>query len=124
MEADRGRVDDYYLAEGAGWPAASPKPYVVTRAQVDAIYAAFPAHLRPAILLGAFAGLRTAEVVGLRVADVDLLRGYIKPSQQLHRRVDGGEELKSATSETPLPMPEELARDLSAAHARWGGGTW
>jgi exodeoxyribonuclease V alpha subunit len=23
VEADRGRADDYYLAEGTGWPAAS-----------------------------------------------------------------------------------------------------
>lgn len=101
--------------------AGRQKPYVATRVQVDAIYAAFPEHLRPAVLLGAFAGMRTAEVVGLRVADVDWLRFYINPAQQLHKHVDGGEALKSDMSTTPIPVSEALIRDLSAAVARWGG---
>lgn len=101
--------------------AGRQKPYVATRSQVDAIYEAFPEHLRPAVLLGAFAGLRTAEVVGLRVADIDWLRFYINPAQQLHKHVDGGEALKSDMSTTPIPVSEELIRDLSAAVARWGG---
>ncbi|WP_448623988.1 tyrosine-type recombinase/integrase [Geodermatophilus sp. URMC 64] len=73
-------------------------------------------HLRPAILLGAFVGLRTAEAVGLRVADVDFARGVVRPAQQ-----GNGEPLKSETSRTPLPIPQELALELSAAVARWGG---
>jgi integrase len=32
-----------------------------------------------------------------------------------------GEELKTETSKTPLPIPRELALDLSGAVARWGG---
>lgn len=45
-----------------------------TGAQVDAVYPAFPKPLRPAILLGAFADLRTAEAVGLRQGHVDRTR--------------------------------------------------
>jgi integrase len=101
--------------------AGRQKVYVATRAQVDAVYAAFPQHLRPAILLGAFAGLRTAEAVGLRQEHVDLLRLCINPVEQLHRRSDGAEELQSGTSGTSIPIPEGLALDLSAAIARWGG---
>jgi integrase len=101
--------------------AGRQKVYVATRAQVDAVYAAFPEHLRPAILLGAFAGLRTAEAVGLRQRHVDFLRLYINPVEQLHRHSDGAEELKSETSGTSIPIPEGLALDLSAAIARWGG---
>src|SRR5438309_4473494 len=52
--------------------------------------------------LGAFVGLRTAEVVGLRVADVDFMRGIVRPVQQRD-----GEPLKSETSRTPLPIPSE-----------------
>ena len=32
-----------------------------------------------------------------------------------------GEPLKTETSRTPLPIPQELALDLSAAVAGWGG---
>ena len=80
------------------------------------LHDAVPEHLRPAILLGAFVGLRTAEVVGLRVSDGDFMRGIVRPVQQ-----GAGEELKTESSRTPLPIPQELALQLSAAVARWGG---
>lgn len=95
--------------------AGKPRPYVATTAQVWALYDAFPAHLQPAVLLGAFVGLRTAEVVGLRVFDVDFMRGVVRPVVQR-----AGEELKTDISRTPLPIPQELALELSAAVARWG----
>ena len=56
-------------------PMGKPKLYLATTAQVWAIHDAMPVHLRVAVLLGAFAGLRIAEVSGLRVADVDFTRG-------------------------------------------------
>ena len=59
---------------------ASQRPYVATTEQVWALYDAFADHLRPAVLLGAFVGLRTAEVVGLRVSDVDFMRGVVTPA--------------------------------------------
>ena len=96
--------------------AGKPRPYVATTEHVWALHDAVAEHLRPAILLGAFVGLRTAEVVGLRVQDVDFMRGVVKPVQQRQ-----GEPLKSETSRTPLPIPSELALELSAAVARWGG---
>jgi hypothetical protein len=40
---------------------------------------AVPAGLRPAILLGAHAGLRLAEVATLRPEDVDFIRGVVSP---------------------------------------------
>ncbi len=96
--------------------AGTQRPYVATTAQVWSLHDAVPEHLRPAILLGAFVGLRTAEVVGLRVGDVDFMRGIVHPVQQ-----GAGEELKTESSRTPLPIPQELALQLSAAVARWGG---
>jgi integrase len=52
-------------------PRAKQPPYVATTQQVWALHDAMPEHLRAAILLGAFAGLRVAEVCGLRTGDVD-----------------------------------------------------
>ena len=77
------------LAPGAG----GQRPYVATTGQVWALPETVADHLRPAILLGAFVGPRTAEVVGLRVWDVDSMRGVVPPVQ------------------------------LSAAVARWAGTT-
>jgi integrase len=96
--------------------AGGQRPYVATTEQVWALHDAIADHLRPAILLGAFVGLRTAEVVGLRVGDVDFTNGVVRPVQQ---RV--GEPLKSDVARTPLPIPPELALELSAAVALWGG---
>ena len=45
---------------------SKPRPYVATTGRVWALHDAVPEHLRPAIPLGAFVGLRTAEVVGPR----------------------------------------------------------
>jgi integrase len=96
--------------------AGGQRPYVATTEQVWALHDAIGDHLRPAILLGAFVGLRTAEVVGLRVGDVDFTRGIVRPVRQ-----SGGEPLKSDVARTPLPIPQELALTLSAAVAQWGG---
>jgi integrase len=63
-------------------PQAKQRPYVATEAQVWALHDEMPEHLRAAILLGAFAGLRVAEACELRVADVDFLRGVIHPTVQ------------------------------------------
>ncbi|WP_091248746.1 tyrosine-type recombinase/integrase [Klenkia soli] len=95
--------------------AGKQRPYVATTEQVWALHDAVPEHLQPAVLLGAFVGLRTAEVVGLRVEDVDFMRGVVRPVQQ-----GDGQPLKTETSRTPLPIPDELALELAAAVKRWG----
>jgi integrase len=89
---------------------------VATTEQVWTLYDAFPEHLAPAVLLGAFVALRTAEACGLRVSDVDFMRGIVSPAAQYP-----AEPLKSDTSRTPVPIPQELALELSAAVARWDG---
>ena len=89
--------------------AGKQRAYVATTAQVWALYDAMPEHLRPAILLGAFGGLRLAEACGLRVADVDFMRGVITPAVQYP-----AEPLKTETSRTAVPIPHSLALELSA----------
>lgn len=86
------------------------KPYVCTTEQVWALHDAMPEHLRVAVLLGAFVGLRVAEVSGLRVEDVDFIRGVVHPKQQW-----GDKALKTEGSSQPIPIPHELALMLSAS---------
>ena len=60
------------------------------------------------LLLAAFAGLRLAEVCGLRVDDVDFMRGIVSPVQ-----LYPAEELKTKISRTPVPIPKDMALELS-----------
>jgi integrase len=94
--------------------AGGQRPYVAATEQVWALHDTVADHLRPAILLGAFVGLRTAEAVGLRVEDVDFMRGVVRPVQQ-----GDGEPLKTEASRTPLPI-----RRNSRSNSRqpWPGG--
>ncbi len=96
--------------------AGKQRAYVATTGQVWALHDGFPAHLRAAVLLGAFVGLRTAEVCGLRVADVDFMRGIVSPALQYP-----AEPLKTETSRMAVPIPAELALDLAASVQRWPG---
>jgi integrase len=91
-------------------PAGKQKVYCATTEQVWAIYDAMPEHVRPAVLFGAFVGLRVAEVSGLRVSDVDFTRGIVHPRQQWPAK-----PLKTDGSEAPIPIPNDLALMLSAA---------
>ena len=95
--------------------AGKQRPYVATTEQVWALHDAMPEHLRAAILLGAFVGLRLAETCGLRVSDVDFMRGVVHPAVQYP-----AEPLKSETSRTAIPIPQALAAELSAHVARAG----
>jgi integrase len=95
------------------------RAYVATTEQVWALYEAMPERYRAAILLGAFAGLRIAEACGLRVADVDFMRGIVSPRVQFP-----AEPLKTETSRTPVPISRSLATDWLAPHVeRWRAET-
>src|SRR5919107_2400149 len=90
------------------------RTYVATTEQVWALYDAMPKHLRPAVLMGAFAGLRLAEACGLRVSDVDFMRRVIVPAVQYP-----SEPLKTETSRTAVPIPPSRSPVLSAHVARF-----
>ena len=98
---------------------AKQRPYMATTEQVWDLYAATPEHLRVSVLLGAFVGLRVAEAVALRVTDVDFLRRLVRPEIQYP-----AEPLKSETSKTPVPIPDELTLELAAVAERWGAPTF
>jgi integrase len=108
-------VTDGVLGRNPCWrktspPMGKPKVYVATTEQVWTIHDAVPEHLRVAVLLGAFAGLRVAEVSGLRVSDVDFIRGVVHPKQQWP-----DSPLKTEGSDQPIPIPQDLALLLSAS---------
>jgi integrase len=84
------------------------RPYVASTAQVWALHDAIEPRCRAGLLLAAFAGLRLAEVCGLRVVDVDFMRGIVHPVVQYP-----AEELKTDMSRTPVPIPQDLALELS-----------
>lgn len=94
---------------------AKQRPFVPTTEQVWSLYEAIPEHLRSAILLGAFAGLRVSEAVALRTSDVDFMRGIVHPRVQYSE-----EPLKTETSRTPVPIPEGLALMLASHVERFG----
>ncbi|WP_280440588.1 tyrosine-type recombinase/integrase [Nocardia brasiliensis] len=79
------------------------KVYVATPEQVWALHDAMPAHLRVAVLLGAFVGLRVSEAAGLRTTDVDFGNGVVHPRLQWPAR-----PLKTESSSKPVPVPPEL----------------
>ncbi|HET7386143.1 MAG TPA: tyrosine-type recombinase/integrase [Nocardioidaceae bacterium] len=99
-------------------PMGRQRPYVASTEQVWALHDAMPEHLRAAVLLGAFAGLRLAETCGLRVGDVDFMRGIIHPAVQYP-----AEPLKTETAQTAIPVPAELSAQLSAHVASWRAET-
>lgn len=98
---------------------AKSRPFVATTAQVWALHDAVPERYRAAVLLGAFVGLRTGEACGLRVGDIDFLRGVVHPHVQYP-----ADPLKTEVSRTAVPIPRELAEWLSAHVARWSAGTF
>lgn len=89
--------------------------YVATTDQVWQLYELFPERMRLAVVLGAFVGLRLAEACGLRVGDVDFLRGVVYPKVQYPAR-----PLKTKTSRTPIPVPVSLVEQCSAQIAAYG----
>lgn len=96
-------------------PMGKSKVYVATTEQIWALYDEMPLNLRPAVLLGAFAGLRLGEVCGLQVTDVDFMRGAVTPRFQAD-----GRPLKTDGSEATVPVPRDLALMLSESVGTWG----
>lgn len=107
-------VEDGMLARNPCSRKTSPgmgkqRPYVATTEQVWALHDVLPEHLRAAVLLGAFGGLRVSEACGLRPGDVDFMRGVIHPAVQYP-----AQPLKSEMSKTAVPIARSMALQLSA----------
>lgn len=93
-------------------PQGRQRLTLATTEEVWQLHDDFPSHLRVSILLGAFAGMRVGEVCGLRVTDIDFLRGQIHPAQQYQ-----DEPLKTESSRGTIHIPASLVEALSV-HVR------
>ena len=98
--------------------SGSQRPYVATTEQVWALHEAFPEHLAPAVLLGAFVGLRTAEACGLRTGRRRLHARHRVARRPVARGAAQDRDLTDCRAD-----PGKLALELSAAVARFGGET-
>ncbi|MGX1771114.1 tyrosine-type recombinase/integrase [Nocardia brasiliensis] len=87
--------------------AGQQKVYVATTEQVWALYDAMPGHVRVAVLLGGFVGLRISEAAGLRVEDIDFAADVVYPQRQWPDR-----PLKTKASDTPVLIPAEACNLL------------
>ena len=97
-------------------PGGKQRIHAPTTDQVWDIYEAFPDHLKVSVLLAAFAGLRVAEVCGLRVADVAFLHREIRPAVQY-----GDQPLKTEASRWAIPLSDSLSAALSEHIRQWSG---
>lgn len=95
-------------------PMGKQQPYLITTEQLWALHDAVEPCLRVTVLLGAFAGLRIAEVSVLRTSDVDFARRVVHPVRQWP-----DEPLKTAGSDAPIPVPRDLTLLLSASVQSW-----
>ncbi len=70
---------------------------------------AMPDHLRLSVLIAAYAGLRNAELCGLRLVDVNPLQETITPAVQYPEK-----PLKTGSSSATIPVPTWLAEEITA----------
>lgn len=104
---DEGILNKSPVGRKTSPPMPKGNVQIPTTEQVWKLYDAMPEGLKPAVLLGAFAGLRGGEAVALRVEDVDFMRGVIEP------KVQHSGELKTESSKWPVPIADELSLELS-----------
>ena len=86
-----------------------------------------PARFRALILLGGYLGLRWGECVGLRISDIDLVRGTLSVTREISE-VGGVLAVESPTTgsgvrtlELPPLLVEELRAHVAAHRAGAGG---
>ncbi len=74
----RGYTDENPATRAAKVKVIRKAPGILAPAKVAALLAAAPAEIIPALAIGFFAGLRTAEISRLDWREIDLQRGYIE----------------------------------------------
>lgn len=79
---------------GGGTERAAERP-IATLAEVEALAAAMPEHLRLTVLLATWCQLRRGELLGLCRRDVDLLRGTLAIERSRTFSMSGGELVKA-----------------------------
>jgi integrase len=116
--AEDGLVDRNPCSRKTSPGAGKQRAYVLSTEQLWQLYAAFPVMLRPAVLMGALAGMRVSEAAGCRPDDIDVMAGFWNPAMQYP-----AEPLKTETSMTPVPIPPGLVTEVIAHMAQFPGDT-
>jgi integrase len=75
---DKGYCDTNPVTKSVKVTVDSKPPGILTPADTAAVLAAAPAKIVPALAIGFFAGLRTAEIIRLDWAQINLNRGFIE----------------------------------------------
>ncbi|ADG97516.1 integrase family protein [Segniliparus rotundus DSM 44985] len=104
---DRKLVENPFSRKTAP-PRGKQKCYVISTETLWALYGELPRHLKTAVLLGAFVGLRIAEAGAALRTDMDFFKRVFNPVRQWP-----DEPLKSEMSNTPVPVSQEFVTLLS-----------
>ena len=90
-------------------------PRFLSQAEVERLTAEMPERYRALVLVGAYAGLRWGEAVGLTRASVDVLRSRIivtSTAVEVHGRVTLGHEPKTKRSKRTVPVARSVMRRI------------
>jgi integrase len=90
-------------------------PQFLSQAGVELLASEMPEHYRALVLVGAYAGLRWGEAVGLTRASVDLLRSRIfvtTTAVEVHGQVSLGHEPKTRRSKRTVPVAHSVMRRI------------
>lgn len=94
-------------------PVDEVEESAITAAQVRTLLDAAPEEITPAILLGAFAGLRASEACAVTVADVDWTGGALTVNKAVN---DWADFVPTKTSKTRVvPLAPEVVEELAKA---------
>lgn len=108
-------------------PAARDDMKVLTPAQIDQLAEAIDHRYRAMVITAAYTGLRWGETAGLRLEDLDLLRGQIRVSHTL-TEVSGEVRLgppKTKRSARAVSISRTLAQELGQHIGRYpDSGGW
>ena len=102
--------------KGAGVERAKERP-IATIAEVEALEAAMPEHLRLIVPLATWCQLRRGELLGLRRSDIDPLHAVISIEQSRTFSMDGTSLVKSpktASGVRRIAMPKHLLPKVAA----------
>jgi integrase len=109
---------------GAGTERAKERP-VASPAQVAELVQAITPRYRAAVLLGAWCGLRRGEIVGLRVADVNLAAGTVTVRKNRIELLETPEafdaEPKTDAGKRTVAIPPHVLPILAEHMSSWAG---
>jgi integrase len=83
--------------------------------QVRALVEVMPARMQAMVILQVSTGLRIAELLALRLSEIDFLRREVMIIEQLHSRTRERQRLKTPSSRRTVPLPQ-TAVDALAVH--------